>query len=312
MKKVLCLGLSPVLQRTLRFDRLTPDEVNRAQEVTESAAGKALNTARALVTLGTPAVTAGLNGGATGARVAAMLKPCGVGDGMTAMPAPTRLCTTLLDNQAKTVTELVEEAPAPGRAALRRFVADNLKRIPGAAMLAISGTLPPFAPDDFYVAFARAARAAGVPVVIDSHRTALIQVLFEQPLLAKLNVPELAATLGETLNTEARILRGMRDLLNLGAANVFVTQGGRAAYLLTPRAAWRFTPPAIRERVNPIGSGDCTTAGIVHALLRGKRLPEAVRLGLACGSANAETLTPAAFDARRARALCRAVACERL
>ncbi|HOE61448.1 MAG TPA: PfkB family carbohydrate kinase [Kiritimatiellia bacterium] len=310
MKKVLCLGLSPVLQRTLRFDRLTPDEVNRARQVMESAAGKALNTARALVTLGTPAITAGFNGGASGARVTAMLKQCGVGDAMTTMPSPTRLCTTLLDDHAGTVTELVEEAPAPGRTALRRFIADNLSRIPGAALLAISGTLPPFAKDDFYVAFVRAARAAGVPVVIDSHRTALIQVLFEQPLLAKLNVAELEATLGEKLNTEARILRGMRDLLNLGAANVFVTQGSRAAYLLTPRAAWRFTPPAIRERVNPIGSGDCTTAGIVHALLRGKRLPDAVRLGLACGSANAETLTPGTFDARRARALCRTVTCE--
>jgi fructose-1-phosphate kinase PfkB-like protein len=68
MKKVLCLGLTPVLQRTLVFDRLETDEVNRVRQVVESAAGKALNTARALVTLGTPAQTAGFNGGDTGRR----------------------------------------------------------------------------------------------------------------------------------------------------------------------------------------------------------------------------------------------------
>ena len=39
MKNVLCLGLTPVLQRTLVFERLETDEVNRARQVVESAAG---------------------------------------------------------------------------------------------------------------------------------------------------------------------------------------------------------------------------------------------------------------------------------
>lgn len=307
-KNVLCLGLTPVLQRTLLFDGLEIDEVNRAGRVVESAAGKALNTARALVTLGTPAETAGFNGGETGRRVTAYLKTYGVAtDALTAMKAPTRICSTLIDQTAGTVTELVEEAPAPGPAAVRRFVRENLRRASDAAMLVISGTLPPFAGDDFYVRFVRAAGAAGVPVVIDSHRTALIDVLFERPLLAKLNVRELATTLQDTIRNERQILRGMRDLLDMGAQNVFVTWGGKAAYLLTPRGAWRFTPPELRGRVNPIGSGDCTTAGVAHALLHGHTMAAAVRYGLACGSANVESLTPADLDPRRVAALARRI-----
>jgi 1-phosphofructokinase family hexose kinase len=312
MKSVLCLGLTPVLQRTLVFDRLEVDEVNRARQVVESAAGKALNTARALVTLGTPAETAGFNGGETGRRVAAYLKAYGVGaKTLTPMKAPTRICSTLVDRAAGTVTELVEEAPAPGRADVARFVRDNLKRAAGASMLVISGTLPPFAGDDFYVCFVRAA-AAEVPVVIDSHRAALVNVLFERPLLAKLNARELETTLGEPLPSAKQILRGMRDLQCMGARNVFVTQGGKAAYLLTPRGAWRFTPPEIGERVNPIGSGDCATAGIAHALLKGKGMKEAVCFGLACGSANVESLTPADLDAGRVARLARCVASDKI
>lgn len=305
MKNVLCLGLTPALQRTMLFDRLEQDEVNRARQVVESAAGKALNTARALVTLGTPAETAGFNGGRNGRALAAFLKTCGVDSVLTAMAAETRICTTLIDQSAGTVTELVEEAPAPGPAAVRRFVRQNLLRTREASMLVISGTLPPFAGDDFYVEFVRVAAAAGVPVVIDSHRVALIHVLFEQPLLAKLNVHELETTLHEPMNTEKRILRGMRDLLGMGAQNVFVTQGGQAAYLLTAEGAWRFTPQEVRQRVNPIGSGDCTTAGIAHALLQGKPLRDAVCFGLACGSANVESLTPADLDPKRVSALLR-------
>jgi len=306
MKTVLCLGLTPVLQRTLVFDGLEVDEVNRAKRVVESAAGKALNTARALVTLGTPAQTAGFNGGESGRRVAVYLKAYGVDTGaLTSMKAPTRICSTLIDQTAGTVTELVEEAPAPGAAALARFERENLRRVRSASMLVISGTLPPFARDDFYVPFVRAASAADVPVVIDSHKTALIHVLFERPLLAKLTVRELETTLKETCDTESRILRGMRDLLGMGAQNVFVTQGGRSAYLLTSKRAWRFTPPSLKCRVNPIGSGDCTTAGIAHALLSGKSLCQAVRFGLACGTANVESLTPADLDMQRVRSLVR-------
>ena len=305
MKNVLCLGLTPVLQRTLIFDRLEVDEVNRARQVVESAAGKALNTARALASLGTHAETVGFNGGESGRKVSAFLKAYGVDSAFTPMKAPTRICTTLIDRASGTVTELVEEAPAPEPAAVKRFIRDNLRQTRGAAMLVICGTLPPFAGDDFYVAFVREAARAGVPVVIDSHRTALIDVLFERPLLAKLNVRELEATLHETLDTDKKILRGMRDLAGMGAQNVFVTQGGKAAYLLTPEGAWHFTPPEVRTRVNPIGSGDCTTAGIAHALLQGKRLVDAIRFGLACGSANVESLTPADLDPKRVAALFR-------
>ncbi|MDR2849106.1 MAG: PfkB family carbohydrate kinase [Verrucomicrobiota bacterium] len=312
-KNVLCLGLTPVLQRTLVFDRLEIDEVNRAKQVVESAAGKALNTARALVTLGTPAETAGFNGGETGRKVSAYLKAYGVeARTLTPMNAPTRICSTLIDRAAGSVTELVEEAPAPGRAAVARFVRDNQKRTAGASMLVISGTLPPFAGDEFYVPFVQAAAAVGVPVVIDSHRAALINVLFERPLLAKLNVRELETTLGEPFRSEKQILRGMRDVQCLGARNVFVTQGGKAAYLLTPRGAWRIAPPEIGVRMNPIGSGDCTTAGIVHALLKGKGMKEAVCYGLACGSANVESLTPADLDGGRVAALARHTLAERI
>ena len=312
MKKVLCLGLTPALQRTMLFDRLDVDEVNRARQVVESAAGKALNTARALVALGTPAVPAGFNGGQAGREITALLKAYGVSSALTPMRADTRVCSTLIDAAAGTVTELVEEASEPGAAAVARFVRDNLKRTRDAAMLVISGTLPPYAGDDFYVGFARAAAQAGVPVVIDSQKTALIQVLFERPLLAKLTARELEATLGEPMNSERRIVRGMRDLLGMGAGSVFVTQGAKPAYLVTPKQAWRFTPPEIARHVNPIGSGDCTTAGIAHALLAGKRLRDAVRYGLACGSANVESLTPADLDLSRVAALQRRVTSEAL
>ena len=53
--------------------------------------------------------------------------------------------------------------------------------------------------------------------------------------------------------------------------------------------SYRFRPPRIRP-LNPIGSGDAMAGGIAHGLREGWELRDAVRLGVACGTANALTL----------------------
>jgi tagatose 6-phosphate kinase len=294
MKKILCLGLTPALQRTLFFDTLVCNEVNRAKLVLESAAGKALNTARALSTLGMDAQVAGLNGGTTGRKIEAFLQAYGVTSVQTSMKPATRICTTLIHPSKGTITELVEEAPDPGHSTLMRFQRDNLKHLEKASGLVISGTLPPFAPEDFYLSFVRAAVARDIPVIIDSHKTPLLHLLHERPLLVKLNRQELAITFQREITGERAIVASIKKLRALGASNVIVTQGAKAAYLMTSAGSlWRALPPKLGQVINPIGSGDCTTAGIVCKLLKRRSLPEALAFGLACGTANAATPTPA-------------------
>ena len=293
---VFCLGLTPALQRTVVLDGWVPDGVNRAREVHESAAGKAVNTAQALANLGIRAVAAGFNGGETGRRLVRMVKAAGVEPAFTAMPAPTRICTTLIDTRGRTVTEVVEEAPAVDATVSERFVRQGLRQIKKSVAVAISGTLPPSVAADYYLPFVKAAHVARIPVLIDSHRTPLLKVLPERPYLAKLNVHELALTLGKRMGSETAIRRGMKALQAAGAEQVFVTCGGDPAYLLTADGAFtRFEPPRLTRRLNPIGSGDCTLAGLLFALLNGRCLEDAVCYGLACGTANAETLLPAVF-----------------
>ena len=313
MKKILCLGLTPALQRTLLFGALDINEVNRAKVVIESAAGKALNTARALSVLSMPVQVAGLNGGTTGRKIDAFLKSYGVTSVQTSMKPNTRICTTLLDQQRGTITELVEEAPNPGPAALKRFMNDNLESIFDASALVISGTLPPFVEETFYLTFVREAHMQGIPVVIDSHKAPLLNVLPERPLLAKLNQHELAITFKRKITSEQQLLSCMKELIARGAQNVVITQGAKPTYLMTSNGKhWRLTPPKLDQVINPIGSGDCTTAGIVCKLLKRRPLPEAIAFGLACGTANATTQTPADFDPRHAQALRKRVLIEAL
>lgn len=305
--EVLCLGLTPAVQRTLVFKRVDIGEVNRAVETYQTSAGKAVNTAVALVTLGTPACVTGFNGGASGRFLAADVRARNVRTCFTPMLGNTRTCTTVMDVAAGKITELVEEGPEPSADARTAFIKRNRRLAARSRLLAISGTLPPGTPDDFYVPFACAAVAAGVPVVIDSHGAALVCILPFKPLLTKLTVRELEKTFDTTCGDEAAILHTARRLQAGGAQAVFITHGGHPAYLLRDGFTLRFDLPEIALN-NPIGSGDCTTSGFIHAWLgNGADVAAAARFGLGCGMANALTRVPAQFDPEKALRLAESV-----
>lgn len=298
---VLCLGLSPALQRTMVFKQVQVNQVNRVRQVTLSAAGKSLNTARALAALGVECTATGFNGGHNGELITSFLQEYGVDSALTAMRAETRICTTLIDETSGSVTELVEEAPQPDAHEIANFVEQNIALVKKSCMLVISGTLPPWAGDDFYRPFTIAAKEAGVPIVIDSHRAALLSVLQDQPLMVKLNLYELEVTFNESVASEPQLIQLMGRLIAGGAQSVFLTQGKDVACLLDGENFTTHPPPPIMQHCNPIGSGDCATAGIVCGLMNNDSLQAAAQLGVACGSANVESLTPA--DITRERVL---------
>ena len=309
---VVCLGLSPACQRTLIFERFCAGEVNRAAESVLSTGGKAVNVAVALSRLGRACVVGGLNGGETGRLVSAYLMARGVTCAFTRTPWATRTCTTILDCLSGEVTELVEEARRPTPVMLRRFQTRGRACLRQAGAGVICGTLPAGVPENLWARFAMEAQQVQVPLMIDSSGAPLLRALRHAPLLAKMNMQELAMTYGVACRTEGRMVATARQLTAAGAHWALITRGPHAA-ILVGRAgeAWRILPPQI-EVVSPIGSGDCVNAGLVHAVLNGAAMPEAVRMGLGCGCANAVTRLPADFQPAQARAFARACRVERI
>lgn len=300
--RILCVGLTPALQQTMEFPAIDCGEVNRAATTTVTVAGKAANVARVLHTLGSTPLLTGFNGGDSGRRLAGLLAAEGIRQRFVACPHPTRTCVTVVERKRHRVTELVEEATLPGPAYWRelRAVIDELLRTVQA--VAVSGNLPPSAPTDFYAWVAARANRADVPLVIDSSQNALIESLPNRPLLAKLNRRELAATFGRTRLREADVLRKAKRLCTRGAVQALITDGARGAWLASAAGIWHARPPAI-EAVNPIGSGDAVTAGFLHAWLTTRNPQESLRIGVACGTANALTRTPGDVRAADVRAI---------
>jgi tagatose 6-phosphate kinase len=279
------------MQRTMVFDRLRLDSVNRAAEVHETASGKSLNVVRVLHALGDECVAGGFVGGDSGRFIRDELDRAGVPHDFVTVAPKTRTCVTILDRASGETTELVEESkevekPAWGK--LRGRVAEWLPR---AKVMVLSGSLTPNAPQDFYGFCVNRATEHAASAIVDAAGEPLRRALAARPLVVKPNRAELARTLDSPIESDAALRDAIRRLIELGPGWCVVTQGKEGAIVSDGQRFWRVRSPALRA-VNPIGSGDSVAAGLASAIARGQRLPEAARLGIACGAANAMTLLP--------------------
>src|SRR5687767_2814604 len=107
---ILCVGTTPVMQRTIVFPRLQIDAVNRAVEVHETASGKSINVARVAHTLGEEVLATGFLGGDSGKFIRADLSSARIAHDFVEVTPKTRMCVTVMDESSGHATELVEEA----------------------------------------------------------------------------------------------------------------------------------------------------------------------------------------------------------
>src|SRR5262245_12382149 len=92
------------------FPKLQVDAVNRATRTLDGAAGKSINVAKVLESLGEHPVATGFLGGDRGEHLKALLEAAGIESDFVSVAPRTRLCITVIDESAGTQTELVEES----------------------------------------------------------------------------------------------------------------------------------------------------------------------------------------------------------
>lgn len=285
----LCLGTTPTVQQTMIFDRVAPDEVNRAVEVRRGASGKPINVARILHTLGTQTMLCVPLGSDTGRFIRQELQEAGIPNDCVEVSRPTRTCVTIIDRASDTATEFVEEAQPMSANESKQMLQKLGSHLPRAKMLILSGTLAAGVSADFYADCCAAAKESAVPVILDAKGEALLRALPLNPLLVKPNRAELAVTLGVNLDTDASLREAIIGLRRKGAQWIGITMGRQGAVLSDGSQFWKI--PAVEvDAISPIGSGDAMAAGIAAAIVDEKDMLEACRLGAAAAAAN--TLVP--------------------
>lgn len=284
---ILCLGTTPVYQRSMTFDRVKLDGVNRAKEVADYASGKSPNVARVLHTLGTSPLATGFVGGSRGRTFCADLDAASIQHDFVEIAQETRQCVTVIDRAAGTATELVEESSPVDEAAWRQLHSKLETLLPPSKLWIFSGTLPPRAPQDFYARWLPLAGRTGATAIIDARGEPLKIAFRHGNAIFKLNRDEFSETLNADLIDDHALTDAIRRNVPAGG-KLIVTLGKSGAIASDGTTVWRVHSPPVKA-ISAVGSGDAFAAGLGAAMSTGESLGQALKFAAACGAANAMT-----------------------
>ena len=301
---IVTLTANPSLDRTVSLPgALARGQVQRALTTSSDPGGKGVNVARVVTAAGALAVA--VLPGSHDDPLLLALRDAGVTH--RALPVHGRVRVNLTLTEPDGTTTKVNEPGLALDADVRAALADVLVReAAGARWVALSGSLPPGVPVDWYAELTDRLRATGAKVALDTSGEPLLAALADgsTPDLIKPNGEELAELTGQPgvdLESDpAAAVEAATGLLDRGIGAVLATLGAAGALLVTRDGSWSATPPRIRAR-SSVGAGDSALAGYLLADLAGggpeDRLRSAVAHGAAAASLPGSTLpTPADID----------------
>ena len=283
---LLTVTLNAAVDKLYTVPGFVVDRVHRPSEMRVFAGGKGINVARVYQTLGGAVRATGFLGGANGIRIRLGLREEYLRPDFISVSQESRLCMAIIDPASGTQTEINENGPEVTFEECNRLLNALRELLPGSDAVVLSGSIPPGAPPGIYRDMIRMAQDEfGVKAILDASGEPLKLGITASPFLAKPNVHELAALEvgGDGWGGSAQALR---DKYSLPLA--MITGGPRGAVVAADEGIWEAAPPAI-DLVSAVGSGDSLTAAFLWALAQEWMLPDALKLGVAAGAANATT-----------------------
>lgn len=284
---ILTVVPNPALDKTVILPGFEPGKTYRATEILTLAGGKGFNFARALQAFDQTALLVAPLGGNFGQRLLELASQDGLNCDPQVIKAELRTCLTILDPAASNrLTEVYENGAPLGPGDWQKLVNRAATHFREADFMTVCGSFPPGVPPDGLYELVKQAKAAGLPVMLDTYGPQLENVFALGPDLLKINQHEAGAAVGREIATPDQALTAAAELQQRGARQVVITLGKQGAVGFTAgKQPFSWASPEVAA-VSPVGSGDCFFAGVAASLVQGKDLPEAVRWGIAAGAAN--------------------------
>lgn len=273
---------NPALDYIVYVDNLSMGSINKIKREQVFAGGKGVNVSIVLKNLGYDNVAMGFIAGFTGNEIERELKEKGIDTKFIHLPNGMSRINIKLKSEFE--TELNGQGPEVTKEAIEEFLT-QMEWLKAGDYLVISGSTPAFISDDIYGEILKSLMGRGVNVTVDATKGLLLKALPYQPFLIKPNKKELEEFFDVTLYHKKDIIEYAAKLKERGARNVLVSLGGDGAVLLAEDGKV-YERKAIEGKViNSVGSGDSMVAGFIAGFMNHGDYDEALKFGVAAGSA---------------------------
>jgi 6-phosphofructokinase 2 len=283
---VVTLTLNPAIDESASVAQVLSERKLRCGPTRHEPGGGGINVSRVLRRFGDEAPAIYPAGGPAGELLGRLLDA----EGVTRWPVPikgwTRENLNVLEESSGRQYRFCQAGPTLEREEIERCVGVLRGLRPAPEFVVASGSLPPGVPPDFYAHLAHLVRDSGSRLVLDASGEALRMAAEAGVFMLKPSLREFQELMESPGADEARLVELGRMLVARGGCELLVLSlGSNGALWMTAAAEGRIPAPAVPV-ASGVGAGDSMVAGMLHRLLRGRDVGEAVRYGVAAAAAS--------------------------
>jgi 1-phosphofructokinase family hexose kinase len=282
---IVTVTLNPAVDQTLVLSKFVAGDTLRVKASRLDPGGKGINVSRVVRELGGESLAMGFAPGGLGRYVEQTLDSQGIPCDFLHTRGETRTNITILDESRHMQTILSDPGPQTDPHYVVELKKRLRKRLRPGDWLVLAGSIPPPLDASVYTEIIHDAAEMGVHTVLDADGAALVAGAAAHPEIVKGNRREMERLLGRHLDGEGAMLEAAREVHEAGVEYVVVTRGREGAVAAAEHRYLRGVAPRVRA-VSAVGSGDAFLAGVVLTLSRGGGIEEALRLGIAAGTAS--------------------------
>lgn len=276
------ITLDPFLDRIVEVEELIYDDVNTVVAERKYPGGKGIDVSRVIKELGGQSIAMGFAGGYNGLEMVGRLVSEGILCDFTKIHGETRAHIAIYQKKKKLQTLLSTLCPSTNQLEVDELYR-KIQEIPEKSYVVISGNPPQGMNDTFYAQLINTLKEKDVKVLLDADRDAFRQGVLANPFLIKPNIHEFNRFIEKNISEIGEILEYAKPYEDK-IEYIVVSLGAKGVVGISKDASYYVSPPKINIR-SSTGAGDSLVAGIVFAFSEGTSFSDALRLGVACGTA---------------------------
>lgn len=285
MTQIITVTPNPAIDLSTSASKLVPFSKLRCAPLQRDPGGGGINVARVVKRLGGDVTAIYPSGGSTGQLLRVLMDREGVRSITTPTLEETREDFTVFEEATRQQYRFVLPGARLSEKEWQRCLDELATLDPQPDFVVASGSLPPGVPEDFFGRIARGAKGSGTKVVVDTSGPPLKAALLEGVYLIKPNLREFWELTGTRSSDDQALIEAGRILIARGAVKlVALTLGSEGALLIGEHCALRANGLPIKP-ASVIGAGDSFLAAMVLSVAKQDSLDDALRYGVAAGSA---------------------------
>lgn len=282
---IVTITINPALDKSSVVEKLIPEKKLRCSNMIIEAGGGGINVSKAIKKLGGESIAIFPSGGLNGSMLNQILESQNITCKAIPVANETRECFTITEGCTNAQYRFVMPGSFLSNEEIEQCINAIASLNSSPTIIVASGSLPPGVPDNFFARLAAVSKRVGTKCIIDTSGKPLLLAAQKGVYMLKPNLSELCSLVGKDYLQLNEVDEAAHEVIHKGHCEAIVVSMGPAGAMLVTENYHEKIPAPIVKKLSTVGAGDSMVGGIAWMLEQGASLQQAVRFGVACGSA---------------------------